>query len=56
MPMPKNIFVGSMVEWLKRRAYNQHGLSSKPLRAILLCFWKDNLRHFPLLNGLGKHL
>ena len=29
--------VGSVVEWLKRRARNQHGLGSKPTRAILLC-------------------
>ena len=30
-------FVGSVVEWLKRRARDQHGLGSKPIRAILLC-------------------
>ena len=35
--------VGSVVEWLKRRARDQHGLGSKPTRAILLCPWK---RHF----------
>ena len=29
-----------LVEWLKRRAYNQHGLSSKSTRAILLCPWE----------------
>ena len=29
--------VGSVVEWLKRRAYDQHGLGSKPNRALLLC-------------------
>ena len=32
-----------MVEWLKRRAREQHGLGSKPTRAILLCPWE---RHF----------
>ena len=32
-----------MVVWLKRRAYDQHGLGSKPTRAILLCPWE---RHF----------
>ena len=37
------IFVGSAVEWLKHRAYDQHGLSSKPTCAILLCSGK---RHF----------
>ena len=36
-----------MVEWLKRRAYNQHGLGSKPTRAILLCAWE---RHFTALS------
>ena len=32
-----------MVEWLKRRARNQHGLGSKSIHAILLCSWE---RHF----------
>ena len=36
-------FVGSAVERLKRRARDQHGLDSKPTRAILLCPWE---RHF----------
>ena len=36
-------YVGSVVEWLKRRACDQHGLGSKPTRAILLCPWE---RHF----------
>ena len=44
-------FVGSVVEWLKRQARDQHGPGSKPIRAILLCPWE---RHFPLLNGRGK--
>ena len=35
--------VGSVVEWLERRACDQHGLDSKPTRAILLCPWE---RHF----------
>ena len=39
--------VGSVVEWLKRRAYDQHCLSSKPTRAILLCPWE---RHFTALS------
>ena len=29
--------VGSVVEWLKRRARNQHGLGLKPIRVNLLC-------------------
>ena len=37
------IIVGSVVEWLKRWAREQHGLDSKPTRAILLCPWE---RHF----------
>ena len=42
----KSIFtVGSVVEWLRRRAYDQHGLGSKPTRAVLLCSWK---RHFTI--------
>ena len=35
--------IGSVVEWLKRRTRNQHGLGSKPTCAILLCPWE---RHF----------
>ena len=29
--------VGSVVEWLKRRHRDRHGLGSKPTCAILLC-------------------
>ena len=36
-----------MVEWLKRHAHNQHGLGSKPTRAILLCPWE---RHITALS------
>ena len=32
--------VGSVVEWLKRRDRDQHGLGSKPTIAILLCPWE----------------
>ena len=39
-------FIGSVVEWLKRRAYDQHGIGSKPTRVILLCPWE---RHFTAL-------
>ena len=45
-----NSLVGSVVEWLKRRTYGQHGLGSKPLRAILLCPWE---RHFTALSPAG---
>ena len=38
--------VGSVVEWLKRRARDQHGLGLKPTRAILLRPWE---RHFTAL-------
>ena len=36
-----------MVEWLKRRTNDQHGLDSKLTRAILLCPWE---RHFAALS------
>ena len=35
--------VNSVVEWLKCRVHDQHGLSSKPTCAILFCPWE---RHF----------
>ena len=35
-----------MVEWLERQARDQHGLGSKPTRAILFCPWE---RHFTAL-------
>ena len=34
------MFVSSVVEWSKRRVNDQHGLGSKPTRAILLCPWE----------------
>ena len=37
------VVVGGVVEWLKRRARDQHSLGSKPTRAILLCLGKDTL-------------
>ena len=40
-------YVGSVVEWLKHWAYDQHGLGSKPTRVILLCPWE---RHFTALS------
>ena len=42
--------VGSVVEWLKRRTRDQHGLGSKPTRAILLCPWEKHFTaHSPAL-------
>ena len=41
------IHVGSVVEWLKHRTDDQHGLGSKPTCAILLCPWE---RHFTALS------
>ena len=35
--------IGSVVEWLKRQARDQHGLGSKATSAILSCPWE---RHF----------
>ena len=40
-----NVIV-SVVEWLKHRTDDQHGLGSKPTCAILLCSWE---RHFTAL-------
>ena len=45
---------GSVVEWLKRRAHDQHGLGSKPTRAILLCPWERHFMARSLLGGSGK--
>ena len=39
--------VSSVVEWLKHRTDDQHGLGSKPTCAILLCSWE---RHFTALS------
>ena len=39
--------VGSVVEWLKHRADDQHCLGSKPTCAILLCPWE---RRFTALS------
>ena len=39
--------VGSVVEWLKHRTDDQHGLGSKPTYAILLGPWE---RHFTVLS------
>ena len=36
----------SVVEWLKRRTYDQHGLGLKPTHAVLLC---PGERHFTAL-------
>ena len=41
------ILVRSVVEWLKRRAYDQHGRGSKLTHAIPLCLWE---RHFTELS------
>ena len=37
MNIDKRDLIGSVVEWLKGRARDQHGLGSKSTRAILLC-------------------
>ena len=44
---PKNLLIGSVVEWLKHRTDDQHGLGSKPTCTILLCPWE---RHFTALS------
>ena len=39
--------LGSVVEWLKRRAHHQHGLGLKLTPDIMLCRWE---RHFTRLS------
>ena len=46
--------ISGVVEWLKHRTDDQHGLGSKPTYAFCCVLGKDTLRHFPLLCGLGK--
>ena len=41
------LIVSSVVKWLKQWTDDQHGLSSKPTCAILLCPWQ---RHFTALS------
>ena len=47
-------FVGSLIEWLQCRAYDQHGLGSKPTRAVLLGLWEKHFTAFSPACGLGK--
>ena len=47
-------WVHHLVEWLKRRAYDQHGLGLKPTCAILLCPWERHFTALSLFGGLGK--
>ena len=42
-----DLYLGSVVEWLRHRTDNQLGLSSKPTCAILLCHWE---KHFTALS------
>ena len=46
--------VSTVVEWLRHRAHDQHGLGSKPTHAILLCPWERHFTALSLLGGLGK--
>ena len=43
-----------VVEWLKHRTDDQHGLGSKPTCAILLCPWEIHFTALFLLGGPGK--
>ena len=45
--LSSTFLVGSVVEWLKYRADDQHGLGSKLICAILLCTWE---KHFTTLS------
>ena len=46
--------VVSVVEWLKHRTDDQHGLGSKPTAPYCCVLGKDTLRHFLLLGGPDK--
>ena len=46
--------VGSVVEWLKRRAYDQHVSVQNPLAPFCCVLGKYTLQHFSLLGGFGK--
>ena len=43
-----------MVEWLKRRDYDQHGLGLKPTRAIVVLLEKTLYGTFPCLVVLAS--
>ena len=45
--MKKTRLVGSVVEWLKCRNCDRHGLGSKPTRKILLCSWDKHFMTLP---------
>ena len=45
---------GSVVEWLKLRTDDQHGLGSKPTCAILLYPWERHFTAFSPAWGFGK--
>ena len=46
--------IGSVVEWLKHRVRDQHGLDSNPLALFCCVLGKDTLRHISLLGGPSK--
>ena len=52
--MKKTGLVGSVVEWLKCRDCDRHGLSNLPTREILLCLWDKHFMTLPLLCSIGK--
>ena len=51
-----HVFVGSAVEWLRRRDGDRHVLGSKLTRAILLCPWEKTYGIFPCLVVLAAVL
>ena len=46
--------VGSVDDWLERRNCDQHGLGSKPTRAILFSSGERHFTTFFLLSNLSK--
>ena len=43
-----------VIKWLKHHDGDQHGLSSKPTRTILLCPWERLFMTLSLLGGLAN--
>ena len=52
--MNQNNYVGSMAEWLERRACDQYSLGSKPTCAIFFCLLYDTIPCLVVLASSSK--